>query len=415
MQYFKIAYGLIANKFISVLFVSIEIAALMLLANIVTATYNSKSLLLKPYEELLQNDGVILDVNSLLWEEGKAPEEVIKDIKSNCQGDVTIHYVNSMDFVARNGPASTMFYDEGSNIEYYLLEDDIFSKLRMPLAEGRWASSEKTPDDEIEIVISQGTDAQLGQVYVTPAGKIKIVGILTENTYVPPMGGVRSASINEQNSIFTYYDSFDVNVNLMGAFAIADKKLFPNQGDDESYNITADGLWFVSFGNNLTEEQIKYNTDYLKTIGYISPDETFHTLLDSSQKTINNIYLRMLPIIIAAVIVVLLGLIGTISLSTLRNMRCFGIFFLCGCSWGKILKIISAYLTYIFAAAIVWFIIGVNIMNGMKLAYSIGLSFDTNNIFISIIILLFMYLTAIILPYSLIKTTSPVETIKESV
>lgn len=414
IKYFKIAYGLLANKFLSVLFVSIEIAALMILSNTVIATYNSKNLLLKPYEEILQNDGVVMDVSSL-WENENDYNETMNNVKANCSGNIAIRHTDTISFLTQSGPTSTLYRERGSNIEYFLLEDDIFSELRMPLAKGRWASSEKTSDNEIEIVVSQGTDAQLGQTYDTAVGKIKVVGILTENTYRPPCSNYhRSDNENEQDSIFTYYEPFDVNVNLGGAFAVADRKLFPEHSG-ENFNIDFGSIWFISFGNNLTAEQIKSNTDYLKTIGSIQENESFYTLLSSSKQTVMNTYLRMLPIIIAAVLVTLLGLVGTTALSTLRNIRSFGIFFLCGCDWSKIIRIISAYLTIIFTAALLWFVIGMNILNVMNLSYLIGVSYDTNNIYFSIAMVVFMYVTAIILPFSLIKTTSPIETINESV
>ena len=412
MKYYKIAYGLLVNRFLSALFVSIEIAALLILANTVTATYNSKNLLLKPYRDILQSDGVVLDVSSL-WEDENDFDNTMQIIKTNCYGNITIHHTDTLSFWTPNGPNSTLYREQGCSIEYFLIDDDIFSKFRMPLEEGRWASSEKTSDGEIEIVISQGTDAKLGQTYDTAVGKIKIVGILTENTYRPPCSNNhRSDNENEYDSIFTYYEPFDASVNLGGAFAIADKKLFPKQSG-ENYNVSSGSIWFISFDNNLTPDQIKMNTDFLKTVGFIQENENYHTLLSSSEKTINNIYLRMLPIIIVAALVVLSGLIGTISLLTLRNMKSFGIFFIYGCDWTKIIKIISAYLSFIFAATIIWFIIGMNVLNRVNLSYLIGMSYDNNNIYISIVMVVILYITAIIIPYSLIKATSPIETIKE--
>ena len=94
-------------------------------------------------------------------------------------------------------------------------------------------------------------------------------------------------------------------------------------------------------------------------------------------------------------------------------MKSFGIFFIYGCDWTKIIKIISAYLSFIFAATIIWFIIGMNVLNRVNLSYLIGMSYDNNNIYISIVMVVILYITAIIIPYSLIKATSPIETIKE--
>ena len=53
-------------------------------------------------------------------------------------------------------------------------------------------------------------------------------------------------------------------------------------------------------------------------------------------------------------------------------------------------------------------------MKIINMDYLIGSVYEMNNLAISIAEIAVMYLLAIILPHNIIKTTSPVETIKEN-
>ena len=129
----------------------------------------------------------------------------------------------------------------------------IFEKIRLPLAAGRWASSEKDSNGEIEIVISGGTDAVLDKVYNTRLGKIKVVGVLADNTYIPP-GNFPNLETEDKLSIFDFYKPFDCNINTVAPFALVDQNLFT--GEPADYNST----WFISYEDGLSDEDIAYNT-----------------------------------------------------------------------------------------------------------------------------------------------------------
>ena len=433
MRYFKIAYNLIVSRFVFTLIIIVEVAALLILSNTIIGVYNGKNMLYKPYKDIFENNaGVAMDVDDLLWRKEtqnsdveKLREEsgyidvskVIKLIENKLEGDVRVYSNAKLNFFEPIGPKTEVGRIGGADsIDYYLVDDEIFSKLRLPLAQGRWASSEKTSNGEIEIVVSGGTDAKLGNVYDTPAGKLKVVGILTDNTYIPPGQGYEEEHEGGlppvERNIFGYYLPFDTEVSMIPSFCIADKKLFENAPD--KYNWIEGGDWFVSYGSGLTDKQIKSNTEYLSTIGYVEDKWDFSTIVDESNKKLNDIYLRMLPIMITAVVVVLAGLIGSVAMSTIRQMKTFGIFFICGCRWRDCIKIISANIIIVFGIAVILAIAGGFAMSTMNLEYLIGFSLDWNNLIFSIGILGVMYLMSVILPHNIIKSSSPVETIKEN-
>ncbi|MBQ9673965.1 MAG: hypothetical protein IJV39_04995 [Ruminococcus sp.] len=437
MKYFKIAYNMLINRILFNLVIVLEIAAVLVLTNTVVATWNSKTMLYDPYKDILKNDGMVIytgaldsantavlkkiqkenGYNEVYMDNAKVAEYVEKTLK----GDVKVYRTSVERFPAgeNNGPTSTISTDNESNILYYLMDKEVFDKFRLPLSEGRWASAEKNSDGEIEIVVSQGTTAELNKVYDTPAGKIKVVGILTSNTYTPPgTNANRSEDSSELESLFNYTGVFDLGVST-DAFAIVNRELFTTKG--EMYHLPED-FWFVSYGKGLSSDDIKGNDDYLmENIGeaamYDSNGdyETFKALDNATQNEINKIYLQMLPIVLAALIVVLAGLIGSVAISTVKQIKNFGIFFLCGCRWKDCKKIITAQLAVLFAISCLFTVLSIWGMNAMNLNADMGLTFKLNNVLISLAILAVMYLLAIILPRNIIKTSSPVETIKENV
>ena len=431
MKYFKIAYDMLINKFVLTLIITIEMAVFLILCNTVAGTYNSKNMLYEPYKDILKNNsGVVFmldgtlnhdecdnaEIEKLRHDGYLDNEDVIDYLEKNLEGDAKIYYNSQLEFWEDDhmAPHSSLPMDEGELVDYILLDDEIFKKYRLPLAEGRWASSEKNSAGETEVVVSGGTDTKLNELYVTPAGKFRVVGILTDNTYEPPGSGYLSDD-NNKEGLFSFYEAFDANVSMAGPFIIADRKLVDYKEDNyKKFNCTTEPVWFVSYGSGLDEESIKRNNDLLKTIGYFDDDKDFSTLSEDTENTINNIYIGMLPMIIAAAVVILSGLIGSAAMTAIRQMKTFGIFFLCGCRWRDCIKIISASLVIILGMSVVLAVLGIYGMWAMNFEYLIGLSFGWNNFVISVVILAVMYLLSIILPHNIIKSSSPVETIKEN-
>ena len=423
MRYFKLAYDIFINKFLFNLLIILEIAAMLILTNTVIATYNSKKMLYEPYKEMLSHNGVVFmdaGFEEGFYDDKKEIQEIyekynylyypaiIEMFKKNLKGNVEITY--TVNNGLEGGPLSTMEGYNADSVNIFYIDHNIFKKLRMPLATGKWASSEKNENGEIEMVISGGTNAVLDKVYDTPLGKIKVVGILTDNTYVPP--SEFPENINDKLSIFNYYKPFDCRVSTRAPFALIDQNLLNN-----TIGFRFNSAWFISYEDGLSDEDIAYNTNYLKQFGQVRDvygEENFSTLSEQSEKYLNDIYTRMLPIVIAAAVVILAGLIGSVAISTIKQIKNFGIFFLCGCRWKDCTRIIIAYLTILFSVAAVLTVLCIAVMKIINMDYLIGSVYEMNNLAISIAEIAVMYLLAIILPHNIIKTTSPVETIKEN-
>ena len=177
MRYFKLAYDIFINKFLFNLLVILEIAAMLILTNTVIATYNSKKMLYEPYKEMLSHNGVVF-INAG-FEEGYYDDKkeiqeiydkynylsypaIIEMFKENLKGNTEIIYTISRGLRSNEGGLISKLEGYDTDVVNALyIDHSIFKKLRMPLTAGRWASSEKNENGEIEIVISGGTNAVL--------------------------------------------------------------------------------------------------------------------------------------------------------------------------------------------------------------------------------------------------------------
>ena len=426
IRYFKLAYDIIINNILFNLLIILEVTGMLVLTNTVIASYNSKQMLYQPYKDILYEKGVVFAAYGheiLEFSENKDVQAICERHKgnidyreltdlllNNLNGDVTIRYTLS-DAIENDKLRSLMSGDQANMIILYSIDHDIFEKFRIPLSEGRWASSEKNDAGETEAVISYGTNADLNKVYDTKYGKIKIVGILTQSTYIPP-GQFTVDDQTEMRSIFDYYQSFDSTISLHAPFILMDQSNYP-----ADMYFEPDSIWFISYGENISENEINANNEYLKQFGEIRSkygDESFQTVNEKSIQAINDTYLRMLPMILSAAVVVLAGLIGSVAIATIRQKRNFGIFFLCGCQHKDCTKIIFAYLSILFTAAAFLTVMIILVMKFLNMDGLIGTVYDWNNLTISFAEVAVMYILAVILPHNIIKTASPIEAVKEN-
>ena len=427
MKYIQLAFGLMRRRWLFTLILIIEIAALLILSNTMYSTAAAKQMVYEPYMDILSEKGVVVDATSLDIMECSNEEitpflEVYPDKKSvisflekRLAGNVKIHYSDSLNFWKQTGPLSVMYRDKGNSLTYYLVEPVILSKMHYPLSCGRYPSKNRNENGEIEIIVSGGTDASLDSVYDTPAGKMRVVGILTDNTYKPVGSDIDRTGMEvgvDPDSIFNFVLPFDSQTNLGGPFAIAAKGVFPEDGD--GYNIMANSVWFVSYGDDISDEDFAANTEYLNTVGTVQYGQTLSTMAQETERQINDIYYRMMPIIITAVIMVLLGLIGSAAISTLRQTRTFSIFFLCGCRKMDSLFIIGTETAITIIIASVLSAAGLIAMKLAGFEYLIGLSFGLGNILFSVIVIVMLFVLSMIIPFGMIRTASPVAIIKEN-
>ena len=256
--YFKLSFNILIHKALFNILIIIEIAAMLILTNIVVSSYNGKTFLYEPYKDLLDNDGVVCELD-LAMGYGNTNEDIsaiiekynylhfpslISLLKERLSGSVDIIYTRYYWLGDESGLRSDS--PAYSDIQMIGVDPYIFSKLKLPLSSGRWASSDITNDGIAEAVISGGTSAELGHVYKTDVGKVRIVGILEDSTYIPPGIDVSDDS-GRKLSIFDHYVPYDCNASLRAPFILMDRNVYDKiiSEDDPNYG----KYFFISYGN----------------------------------------------------------------------------------------------------------------------------------------------------------------------
>ena len=176
---------------------------ILIVGNLTIAMYNSRSAFYEPYKDILTRDGFVFIGRG----QGNYDAEMkIKLTLDSLEGDVTV--INNYGLQLVTEDAAFIRHIEA-------IDNGIFSKLNLPLAEGRWASSEKNTSGEIEAVVyraGDNNDTRLtlgnvidGTINEKPC-KIKIVGIIGNGQYAPVLtNSIRGRS--EANSVMNFYDT----------------------------------------------------------------------------------------------------------------------------------------------------------------------------------------------------------------
>ncbi len=173
----------------------------------------------------------------------------------------------------------------------------------------------------------------------------------------------------------------------------------------------------IAYNDDISDEAKKYNDSIIEKYNEMS-DFNFclpgEELVKNTNEYINETYIKMLPIIICVVIVVIIGLIGSIAINTRNQIYNYSVYFLCGCRWKDCIKISLANISIYMIVSVIISVIALYIMNLFNFNYLIGQVYELNNLLISVGILLFMILFSMILPMFIINGTSPVETIRKN-
>ena len=402
MKYIQLAFGLMRRRWLFTLVLIIEIAALLILTNTMYSTAAAKQMVYEPYRDILSENGVVVDATSLdimeCYNEEIAPflevypdkKSVIAFLKKRLAGDVKIHYSDSLSFWKQTGPLSAMYRDKGNSLTYYLVEPDILSRMHYPLSCGRYPSIDRNENGEIEIIVSGGTDASLDSVYDTPAGKMRVVGILTDSTYKPVGSDIDRTGMElgvDRDSIFNIVLPFDSQTNLGGPFAIAAKGVFPENGD--GYNIMANSIWFVSYGDNISDEDF----DRILESNMLSKEDYYVQTITDYVAVDNKLIRKMTCALVQN---------ETISDETILYLE----------HLLNEAKKNETGITIIIASAFAAICIVVMKLAGFE--YLIGLSFGVGNILLSVLAAVMLFVLSMIIPFGMIRTASPVAVIKEN-
>lgn len=394
MKYLKYGFYAVVKKPLFNILIMLEIAAILVVGNMAVSVFNSRAVLYDPYKDILTQDGYMFMPRS---KTGDYDEElVIKGLYDSLKGDVTVvNFYNTQ----------TINEEESIYNVLHVVDDSVFSKTKLPLLCGRWASSEKNSQGQIEVVATQGEDGfELGTVFNCQYGEMVVVGIIAVNTYFPDFDRFNS----EEPDVRSFYEILSEDNTEKSDFFVsssADESL----KDPHYIGMTRA---FVYYNTEPSEEIRTYNEQLL--MGSSTKIVELSEINEASLEYLNEQYIKLIPILLCVFIIVLAELICSVAMNTRSQMRNYGIYFLCGCRWKGCLKISLAYSAIILVGGAVIGAAAFLLFQASEYAALFEQNMEINNLYISLAIIGLMLILSLIIPFFQVQKTSPVETVKEN-
>ena len=398
MKYLRYGCLSIAKNILFTFFMVLEILVLLVSTNVMIASVNSREMLKKPFSNFLSQKGYYYFTEPM-W-------------------DTAEQYKEFTGLFAKL--RSAKFYTAESNVnEADIVDDEIFFNYSMPLQSGSWPTQSKDEQGRIYAVVSPDLKKAPGDTIELYGDRTVVVsGVLTNITYVPLFSNT-AGSAKEFYRSLNYSSKTDEDGNYMGgdnSSIIVSSSGFYEGSDDDGFSCSG----FIVYDENISDEDIKYNEKIIEQIknynietAVVSPEFTeLSAVNEGTDAYIADIYNRMIPVILGVAAVVIIGLIGTIAINTVTQLKNYGIYYLCGSRWSDCLKISFANISIILLFSGGLSALLLYMLQSFNLDYLIGQTYGWNNLIISLAMLVGMIALSLIIPFGIIRFTSPVEVVK---
>ncbi len=388
MKYFKFAFMSIYDNIRMTLLMILEIIVVLLGVNIIVGAYNNRNMLIEPYKEILEKTGWYMANDKNVVND----EPLLDDMQGDLQQIRIVNYFDNMGDIS---------------IRIKIVPNEIIDNMKLSVQSGKWkTSSEK---DTVCIAAPNKYGISTGDVIQTAnINGIKVTAVLTDPCYIPDytnwhsMGGVDENFYSKYSII--YYDNEAKSNELI---LIMSESEFEETG----LEISSTNFKFILYDKNPTAENTAHNEQIIKD--NYSAGVPLSSIKYRAELSVKNLLNKYLPIAICAFVVILIGFISCTAVNTLKQMRNYGILFICGMKWSDCTRICSAYTAVIMMCSICLSVVVFSVFSMFNISAYLGLSFRMNNIFISAIIVLIIFLLNMIIPAFIINRKTPVEIIRE--
>lgn len=409
MKYIRYGCLSISKNIAFTVIMILEVIALLVTTNVIIGSANSKIVLTKPFTDIIDKEGYYFYSEPM----GETAEEMQE-------------FCSLFD---KFKSATVMSMDQYGSIR--IIDDEVFFKYAIPLQSGSWPKTTTDEQGRPYVVVSPDYLKNVGDIIdVTNIGEFVVSGVLTEVTYIPNFLFF-SEEDNAIKDITNFYRSADYKAAIE---AIKDGSANELKYSDSAIILAKSAYeavggkpcpftYFIVYDEDISSADREYNKEVIKEITGFQDENSdlypippqFTPLSEIKADTdiyITNSYINILPIVLVVAAIVLIGLIGSVAINTVTQIKNYGIYFLCGSKWSDCFKISLANISIILLFSGVLSGILLYCSKFVNLNYLIGQVYDWNNLYISLGIIVGMMLLSLIIPFGIIRFTSPVEVIK---
>ena len=169
---------------------------------------------------------------------------------------------------------------------------------------------------------------------------------------------------------------------------------------------------FCFYNSEPSDDVRKRNKE--KIMGISKNIATLSEYNENTLDYINEQYIKLLPILLCVFAIVLAELVCSAAMNTKRQLRNYGIYFLCGCKWSACMKFSFFYSLLILAGGFLSGGMAFLIFRKTEYADLFERYLAENNVFTTATITAVMLFLSLVIPFFMVRRTSPVKTIKET-
>ncbi|MCM1524758.1 MAG: hypothetical protein NC120_09905 [Ruminococcus sp.] len=366
----------------------LQIVIVLLLFNSIIASYNGRYVLYKPYEKMLSANGYYFS----MLNGAVNYEEHISLSFNELKGDY--NFFTFLDVTPK--------ISENSHIRLIVTDDTFYEHLQLPLRKGRYKNKE-----DVYGVISCNTAYHTGDKLnlYDCNGVISICGELTNPTYRPNLNHWENeADIN------IFYKKYSIE-QMIEPFIIMPMSAFRKLENNINETAAMECGGIIYYTANYSKDEHEYNKEVLSSEIII---EELSDIQARSIEYLNKDLKKFMPIAIIALIVALIGVIYNTAIYTLKQMKIYSIYYLCGMTWKQALKFSFNNNVILIGIAVMLILIIILVLHFAGMFSVLGFVIELNNVLISIILISITMLLSIIIPITIIKSNSPVDLLRRN-
>ena len=167
---------------------------------------------------------------------------------------------------------------------------------------------------------------------------------------------------------------------------------------------------FLFFDPALDKAAMEHNTTLLSNQAFTF---TLDELLENSRAEFGENMRLYLPFCVCIYAIALIGVISFVALNTLQNARYFSILYLCGCRWKNCRNICIGYVGLLSLLALLISLLLYGLASAAGMSERMQLAFSVGNLWLTLAILLVVAITALVIPFVLMKRFSVTEFIRK--
>ena len=398
MKYIKYGFSAFTKYLSTNIIIILQLIFLFTALNVIIGNYNSRDILYSPYKSILKNKGYAFytDYESEMYDPQtgeylRSFDDCFKETESKLIGEYNSYVIYSAEIADD--------VQSQKRLKLIFIDDRIYDNLELPLVSGKWENKE----NEIYGIISNNTH-NLGtgsSVYIGDS-KITISGELTDPTYIP------SFTLWIYNLCVTDFYSAEYSKTSQYDYLLL--KLSSLESIKNTNALVGngyDGMVLIEFSDDISNEDMELNKEILNSSGENVTLTSFDDIKNRSDVYENVEYNKTKPIILLVWIITLSGVICSSAIITVKSLRDYTIFYICGSKWSQCLLIsfINSAISVFISMGIAMGLIQIGLLNGFS--EDIGFVIKENNILITLIVAVITLSLSIIMPLIIFKTKQP--------